>query len=150
MAGHLSYGLQTPLNLIGTPTAPVTLTTAFTGNRATFITSGVAMVSVFVQYTPQTSGNAINVKIEGCPITSNDTTNFGAQVFYPETSQTVATGVVTEVPVTHTFVSSGTSAQQFKIQYPCSDQTVRISIDETVSGGTAGTGSVQILVGPND
>jgi len=150
MAGHLSYGLQTALNLIGTPAAPVTLTAAFTDNRTSFITSGVAMITFYVQYTPQTSGNSVNIKIEGCPITSNDTSKFGAQVFYPETAESVSGGVVTETPVTHTFVSSGTSAQQFKIQYPCADQTIRVSIDETVSGGTAGTGSIQALLGSND
>ncbi len=150
MAGHLSYGLQTSLNLIGTPASPVTLTTTFTINRTTFITSGVAMITFYIQYTPQTSGNAVNVKIEGCPITSNDVSNFGAQVFYPETSQSVSNGVVTEVPVVHTFTSSGTSAQQFKIVFPCADQTIRISIDETVSAGTAGTASIQALVGSND
>jgi hypothetical protein len=147
MSGHLSYGLQTSLpSLIGSPTVPVTLTTAYTGNTATFITSGVAMVTFYVRYTPQTSGNAINIQILTSPITTND----GTPVFYPETAESISGGVVTETPVTHTYVSSGTSAQGIRISFPCADQTIKISINETVSSGTAGTASVQALLGSND
>ncbi len=146
MAGHLSYGIQTSKNLIGTTAAPVTLTTAYTGNTASFITSGVAMVTFYVQYTAQTGGNSIQLKVEGSPTT----TNSGTPVFYQDVSSSVTTGTATLTQVEYTFVNAGTTVQRFRIPWPCADQTLKISIKETVGAGTAGTASVAVLIGCND
>lgn len=146
MSGHLSYGLQEKLALIGTPAVPLALTTLYTGRTATFITSGVAMVMFYIQYTAQTIGNSIQIKIEGSPITTND----GTPTFYQEASSSVAAGVADELITEHNHTSTTATAERFRISFPCADQTVKISIKETVAAGTAGTACVEALKGSND
>lgn len=147
MAGHLSYGLQSPVAILGSTVAPVTLTTAYTGNTTQVITSGVAMVTLYIQYTAQTSGNSVQIQVQGSPDTVNSA---AAPVFYSDLTTSATNGEVTVYPAEYTFTSTGTTAQGLRILFPCADQTLKISIKETVASGTAGTASVRILEGSND
>jgi hypothetical protein len=153
MSGHLSYGLQSPKALIGTPTTPVTLTNAYTGNTYSLITSGAAMITFYLQYTAQTGGNTVQLKIESSPNTTNDIDAAGNPVtplFYQDVSTAVAAGVVTLAPIEYTFTNAGTTAKLIRILWPCADQEVKISLKETINAGTAGTASLAALVGCND
>lgn len=147
MAGHLSYGLQSPVAVIGSTTSPVTLTTAYTGNTAQIITSGVAMITFYIQYTAQTSGNSIQIQIQGSPDTVNSAS---VPVFYSDLTTSATLGSVTVYPDEYTYTSTGTSATGLRILFPAADQTIKVSIKETVASGSAGTASVRALEGSND
>jgi hypothetical protein len=146
MSGHLSYGLQTRLNLIGTEAIPVTLTNNYGDNFTVFQTYGVAMVTFYINYTAQTSGNSILIALQGSPDTKNDTT----QIFYEDASLDINNGNATIVPTQYTYASQGTSVQGLRVSFPCADASVRVLVKEIVASGTAGTVSVVAIVGPND
>lgn len=153
MAGALSYGLQTAKDLIGTVAAPVTLTTLYTGNTATFRSSGCAMLTFYVRYTAQTGGNSIQIKIEGSPDDPNPVTPQSGAVtstFYQDISTSVSGGTATISQVEYTFVNAGTTALGLRISFPSADHQIKISIKETLGGGTAGTASLRVLMGPNN
>jgi hypothetical protein len=149
----LSYGLQADKNIMGTETTPVTLTNSYAGNNAIQVVSGTAITTIYVQYTAQTAGNSIQVKVEGSPDNPDPKTPQGPPVtsfFYQDISTSVAAGTATAVRVEYSYTSLTTGAERFRISFPTADRQMKISIKETVAAGSAGTASVRVLNGPNN
>lgn len=142
-----SWGLQTPVALIGTEAVPVALTTSYTGQSATFTaTAGVRQITFYIQYVPTNASNSIQWKIEGSGLQPVAGT---IPNFYQDTSESITTGVDTVSAKSYTYAPAATAAVYIKNTVDINDMNIKISVKETVGGGTAGTVSVYALSSAN-
>lgn len=144
----LHYPTQEAFYALGASAAPVTLTTAYSGNvSGSKNIEHYSQITLCVDYTTGAggAGNSIQLKLEGSPDPLN---NDGLTVsdFYQETSSGTSSGTITHYAAEHTFTGAG-SATEYKFFFfvPPAYLTWRISAKETVVGGAAGTVTVRAI-----
>lgn len=143
----LNYPNQEDEFVIGTLASPVTLTTVYSGNTSNpFEVVHYAQLTFCVQYITGAGGatNSIQVKIEGSPdLLDNDSVT---PIYYQETSSLTSAGTITHTAAEHTFTGAA-SATTYRVFFyaPPAFKTLRVSVKETVVGGSAGTASVRLI-----
>lgn len=111
----------------------VTLTTAFSGNRKTVKSGGMSQGTLYIAYTTGAGGAGNNVDIQ------LDFSNDGT-TWYQESSSSTTTGTTTLYNHTYTFDGAASAtAYYLRIPFAVADKYIRISLKETVVGGSAGT-----------
>lgn len=144
MVGGLGYISQLTSPMLGTKTnaqviTGATLTATYAGNVSAALKVGGASQHTFmVAYTAGTNATALNLKLEysGDQVITNVSVNW-----FQETAETIAAGTTTESLQVRLF-NNGSSlvagtTYKFRINAPVADMFVRISAQETLSGGTA-------------
>lgn len=140
--------------MIGTADTAVTLTTSYSDN----ISSSVLMqynsqLTFFVDYTTGAggAGNSVQIQVEGSPdlldnhgVLPNET--LITPIFYIETSSNTSGGTITHTQCFHTLVGTS-SATEYRSYFfvPPAYKTIRISVKETVVGGSAGSLKVRMM-----
>jgi hypothetical protein len=145
----LYYPQQHTKVLIGTKNSttfevvPATLTTGFTDNAAIITTDYHSQMILYIKYTPGAGGggNSIQVQLEF----SADGVNF-----YKENSELTIPDTTYQYMQVRSFDNNGSSvaltAYNFRIPVEIADKFFRISLKETVVGGSAGIAYAEALL----
>lgn len=130
----LGYSVQNVLNVLGTPSAKVTLTSGYSDNRSSTINFGnYAQLLLEGIYTPGAggTGNKASIIIE----TSPDGINW-----VQDNAQSTSSGTTTLAENTYvTAAGTASTAMSVKIYAPQADLFLRVSAKEVSVGGSAGT-----------
>lgn len=126
----IDYPNQKTINLIGTSSSLATLTAAYAGNTKSFATAGMAEIMLYVKYVATDATNVIEIKVDR----SADKTNWFQEVQEKNNGST-AIGELHE----HQFDSTAGGTDMYSIPIPVANKYTRVSVKETVNGGSAGT-----------
>lgn len=136
----MSATIQNAWDVIGTAAAPVTLTSAYSGNQKILTVHGYRFITVEIDFTPATANRTLSIQYE---FSSDDETNW-----YKDTGK--ATGVATkELFILPTEFTGASASTVYKLhdKLEVSEKTMRISLKENATSGF-GTAHIRVVVTP--
>lgn len=123
----------TAINIIGSESAPSTLTNAYTGVTKTLDIADAEQLVLFIQYTTGAAetNNSVEIKLE---FSKDD------GQFYQESTEVYAAGVYTVTPVEHSLAgAAAATTYRARIALPVAEKRVKISCKESGVASNAGT-----------
>lgn len=140
----LGYPIQNKYDLLGTRTAPVTLTANYSDNVSSpVLTKHMAEQTLFVDYTPADAGSYILIKLEA----SQDEMNVASPMWSQELFEAISGGTATDTPGERKIVGiTGGVKQSAVLLIPPNFPQDRVSVKEVKAGANFGTASISTIV----
>lgn len=145
----LYYPQQHTKALVGSKNATTleittaTLTTAYTGNNKIITTDYMPQITLYIEYTPGSGGNGNSIQIK------NEFSSDGVN-FHQETAQLASPGSTNDYVQEHTFNNNDSTVAltTYKLRIPIqmADKYFKLSVKETVVGGSAGIVFIEALL----
>lgn len=132
---NTTNGEHTP-NLIGTPSAPVTLTAAYSGNIVSFVAGNLKVIILYVFYVPAQSSRTLYVQVEG----SANNSNWAKKIIFLETDTSGESTMLGHIAKLEGTTGGETYSARYVITV--ADPFVRIAVKES-GAANFGTAFVQ-------